>query len=221
MTKKQTYTIIFDWDGTLHNTKHLYGRAFRTAYSWLVEQGYEEEQYYSDDDISIYLGMNAVTMWNLFRPNLPDEIKQHCSEIITKHMTSEVRAGAAVLYDGALEVLQKLKDEGHRLLFLSNCKHQYMEAHRDTYHLDDYFKQLYCCQDYNFIPKEDIFSFIKEDYDGPYLAIGDRAGDLKIAQVHGFSSIGCAYGFGTAEELSMADKIVHDVRELPGAIAEI
>ena len=37
-------TIIFDYDGTIHNTLGIYEPAFREAYQWLAEQNVVEEQ---------------------------------------------------------------------------------------------------------------------------------------------------------------------------------
>ena len=37
-------TIIFDYDGTIHNTLGIYEPAFKEAYQWLAEQNVVEEQ---------------------------------------------------------------------------------------------------------------------------------------------------------------------------------
>ena len=34
--------IIFDYDGTLHETLYIYKPAFLKAYDWLVKNGYAE-----------------------------------------------------------------------------------------------------------------------------------------------------------------------------------
>lgn len=208
------HTILFDWDGTLHNTKHLYGCAFRTAYQWLVEEGYAKPCEYSDNDVSIYLGMNAPDMWNTFMPQLPTDIWKHASEIIGNEMISAIRAGKAKLYDGTISLLTNLKQRGYQLVFLSNCKHDYMEAHRTAFGLDRWFDGFFCCEDYGFAPKEDIFPSISAGYPGDYLMVGDRASDLKVAKTHGFAFIGCDYGFGTQEELCGADWLVDSVDEI-------
>ena len=79
-------TLIFDWDGTLHNTLHLYGKAFRIAYRELVESGYAPPKYYSDEEMSQYLGMNAPDMWNAFMPELPQEVKKAASDQVGREM---------------------------------------------------------------------------------------------------------------------------------------
>jgi phosphoglycolate phosphatase len=211
-------TLIFDWDGTLHNTKHLYGCAFRTAYRWLVTSGYAPEHTYSDDDVAIYLGLNAREMWNTFRPDLPQAVKTHCSDLVGQEMVAAVQRGDAILYPGAAEALTSLKQKGFRLVFLSNCKHAYLEAHRAYFQLDQWFDGYYCCQDYDFAPKEVIFEEILRQFAGPFLVIGDRASDLAVARVHQLPSVGCAYGFGTENELANATVVADTVSELPEKI---
>ena len=39
-----TKTIIFDYDGTIHNTLGIYEPAFRETYQWLTKQKAVEER---------------------------------------------------------------------------------------------------------------------------------------------------------------------------------
>lgn len=215
------HTLIFDWDGTLHDTKALYGRAFRGGYQWLVENSYAPARYYSDEEVSVYLGMSAPVMWNTFMPQLPQAVKEQVSARIGASMVAEVEDGHAVLYPGALEVLDALKGRGFQLVFLSNCKRPYMEAHRRAFGLNRYFDGFYCCQDYGFAPKTEIFSHIAKQFPGPYCVIGDRASDLEVGTAHGLPSIACAYGFGTPAEWKAATLTAQAVTELPALVERL
>lgn len=208
-------TLIFDWDGTLHNTLHLYGQAFRAAYEELVQLGWAPLHHYSDEDVSAFLGMNATDMWNTFMPALPQEAKQSASDRIGREMVQLIEAGEAVLYEGVPAMLDQLKSQGHTMVFLSNCKHTYQEAHRRFFRLDRWFSGYFCCEDYENSPKEDIFPCIADRFPGPYMVIGDRASDFQVAQSHGLKSIGCEYGFGSLDELRMADFLVQSCNEIP------
>ena len=209
-------TLIFDYDGTLHNTKHLYGCAFRTAYDMLVKEGYAPAHFYRDEDVSKNLGVNAPDMWNSFMPELPKDIMQRASMTIGREMISGIHSGKACLYEGIPEVLDILKRRDMRLLILSNCRHSYMEAHRSQLMLDRWFDDYFCAEDYGFIPKEDIFLHLKEKYpDTSYIMIGDRASDIKVGIANGIKTIGCAYGFGSDEELAPADLVISSPSELP------
>lgn len=213
-------TLIFDWDGTIHNTKHLYGCAFRKVYQTLVENGYAEEHYYSDDDMAGYLGMTGPVMWKTFMPSLPEEIRTKAS-IQISHALAEYIPQYSVLYPDAEKTLDTLKEQGYHMVYLSNSRHVYMEANRKRWQLDRWFDAFYCSEDFGFIPKENIFPEIEKNFPGPYAVIGDRSTDLSIARVHGIASIGCAYGFGTMEELSCADRIAYTISELPDLLKQI
>ena len=52
-------TIIFDYDGTIHNTLGIYEPAFREAYQWLSEQNVVEEQKIETAQIAGWLGLNV------------------------------------------------------------------------------------------------------------------------------------------------------------------
>ncbi len=212
-------TLIFDWDGTLHNTKALYGRAFRAAYAWLVANGHAAERDYTDDEVACYLGMNAPDMWQSFMPDLPTPVWQHASALIGKGMIDQIEAGQAVLFTGAVEVLTQLKQAGHNLVFLSNCKRAYMQAHTAAFDLERYFDGFYCCEDYAFAPKTEIFRHIAAAFPGPYCMIGDRSSDLAVGRVWDFPTVACTYGYGTAEEWAAATLRIDDIRQLPERIA--
>ena len=57
-------TIIFDYDGTIHNTLGIYEPAFREAYQWLAEQNVVEEQRIETAQIAGWLGLNSKEMWD-------------------------------------------------------------------------------------------------------------------------------------------------------------
>lgn len=196
--------LLFDYDGTLHNSIKIYAPAFRTAYTYLVENGFADSKEFTDQEISYWLGFTADDMWKCFLPNLPEEEKKKCSAIIGKEMISLIDKGMAELYPQTENILQKLKDLGYNLIFLSNCKRAYMEAHISQFHLDYFFSAFYCSEDFGFIPKHEIFHMIKANFPGDFLIIGDRFHDMEIAEMHHLRSIGCLYGYGTLSELKTA-----------------
>ncbi len=214
-------TLIFDWDGTLHDTAHLYGDAFRKAYDWLVSEGYAKRRLYTDEELSKYLGMNAPDMWNRYMPELPQEIKQKSSDIIGRQMIEGIQSGKAVLYTGVQEMLTRLREQSFKMVVLSNCKHDYMQAHRTVFRLDRWFDDFYCCEDFDFAPKEEIFKHICNRYPKQFVVIGDRDSDFKVSKAHNLVSVECAYGFGTEEELKNADKLAYRPSEIPTCIKQL
>lgn len=198
-------TLVFDYDGTLHDCIRIYAPAFRAACAYLAGRGLVPAEDREDGEIARWLGFPAGEMWDRFAPALPPEEKARCSRMIGEELLRLTRAGQARLYPGALELLDGLRTEGFRLVFLSNCKHAYMEAHRRAFGLERYFDAFYCAEDYGWISKAELFPVIRERFEGPFAVIGDRRQDMEAAARHGLKAVGCAYGYGAPEELAGAD----------------
>lgn len=213
--------LIFDYDGTVHNSMMTYAPAFRNTYKWLSDNGYCPPREFADEEISYWLGFNSTDMWQSFMPGLDPEIKERCRIMLGNDMARRVENGEGELFRYAEETLLALKAEGYSLIFLSNCRIHYMERHKRVFGLDRFFDSFYCCEEFGFIPKSDIFPKIKPRHEGGFIAVGDRFHDIDMAVKNRFSSIGCGYGYGTAGELSAADIIVNDIRELPQAVGRL
>jgi phosphoglycolate phosphatase len=207
-------TIILDYDGTLHNSIKIYAPAFIKAYNYLVESGVAKDRSWSEEEISYWLGFNSQEMWNAFMPDLPQETKELCSRIIGDEMKRLVEEGLSVLYEGATETLDYLKRKGYILVFLSNCKIYYRDAHQKTFSLDRYFEDMVCSEEHRFIPKYEILSKIKSKYPEKLVMIGDRAQDIEAGVKNNINTIGCTYGFAVPGELKDADMVINDIIEL-------
>lgn len=213
--------IIFDFDGTLHETMAVYKTAFLDAHNMLVERGLMKDRVYEDGEISKWLGCPNSEMLNAFGKDLDDETKEEVGRIIGDSMAREIRAKNGHLYDGIEETLAKLKKQGHTLLILSNCLHRYGELNREVYNLDKYITKFYCAEDFNWAKKHEIFKEIKDKYEGKFIMIGDRHHDIDLATINNIDSIGCLYGFGKEEELKEATILVNSPKELLRAIEKL
>lgn len=224
--------MVFDYDGTLHDSIVLYAPAFRKAFSFLVDvapqavidQGYPLDKFWEDQAISQWLGYSKTEMWQNFMPHLRDDLKIQASRMIGDAMLELIEAGHAKLYQGVLETLSYLKKQDYTLLFLSNCSTAYMEAHKAYFQLDTYFDAFYCAGQYPKKSKAEILSYVlKTDYarDGELddeaivgYVIGDRRQDVESAVQNGFLMIGCPYGYACEGELSEADHMIDAVEAL-------
>ena len=74
-------TIIFDYDGTIHNTLGIYEPAFREAYQWLSEQNVVEEQKIETAQLAGWLGLNSKEMWDTFLPELMKRLAEKNVEV--------------------------------------------------------------------------------------------------------------------------------------------
>lgn len=174
-----------------------------------------------DEELEKWLGVPSVEMWDTFAPSLPQSMKDESRLLVGQEMHRLVAEGKARLYPGAAEALARLKDRGYTLVFLSNCDSAYMAAHRQAFDLDRYFAGFYCGEAYDWRPKPEIFDIIRRSFGGPYCVVGDRARDMDIARTHGLKAVGCAYGYGSPEELADADITVQSVQAVPEAVERL
>ena len=198
-----------------------YAPAFRDTMKWLSDNGYIAAKEYTDAEISCWLGFNSTDMWNSFHPELDLEIREKARLMLGKNMAERVDRGEGALYDGAEEVLSQLKSNGNTLIFMSNCRFHYLERHKRVFRLDRFFDYFYCCEAFDFIPKYEIFRKIAPNHTGNFTIIGDRFHDIETAVRNGLTSIGCAYGFGSREELSQSDIIVENIKDIPEAVKRL
>ena len=107
------------------------------------------------------------------------------------------------------------------LVLLSNCSVSYMQAHKEYFGLHTLFAGFYPCERYHFIPKYEVFSFIKQAHPGNHIVVGDRFHDMEVAKHHHLPAVGCLYGYGAAEELACADYQIQDITQLPSVLQRL
>ena len=214
-------TLVFDYDGTIHNTMKIYESAFRETFAWLVENNYTKMQNISSERIAGWLGLNSKEMWNSFLPELPYELKEEASRRVGEAMIKQIVSHRAVWYPGAEEMLNELKNRGYTMLVLSNCKIAYREAHWKEFRMERWFTRYYDCESFAFAPKTEIITQVQREYPGPYIVIGDRKSDLECANACGSPFVGCAYGFGSEGELEGADAMAGDVKDILQCVEQI
>lgn len=210
--------LVFDYDGTIHNTILIYEKAFRRCYAWLVEEGYTKEQQISRERIAGWLGMNSRDMWNTFLPRLPERVKEAAGARIGRAMVEQIRGHQARWYPGAEEMLDQLKAEGYPMVILSNCKIAYRQANWLEFAMEQWFSVFFDCESFGFRPKTEIIREVQKEFALPFIVIGDRRSDLDCALACKSPFIGCRYGFGEEGELEGADLIADSVTELPELI---
>ena len=169
-------TVFFDYDGTLHDSMHLYGPAFRRAYAALVTDGWAAPRTFSDEEIASWLGYSPAAMWASFMPELPEAIWQRASAAIGEEMRRLLAAGAGRLYPGAKAMLESLREEGCTLVFLSNCSGSYRDEHLAAFGLGGLFTGAWCAEDFEGLEKWQIYRQICARYPKPHLMVGDRSG---------------------------------------------
>ncbi len=217
-----TATVIFDFDGTLHDCMVIYREALQQGYDWLVGQGKAPPCQLPEERMRANIGLTVQEAWGAMCPDVPWNVSRHAAARVGRIMDELIETGEARLYAGVPEMLSQLRGQGHTLVFLSNCRISYCEKARRAFGFDEWFdNRYYTAEAFGEAPKEQIFEVIRRDVAGPYIAVGDRHKDLTLARVHGLPSIGCTYGFGTAEELADATYLASSPAEIPALVSRI
>lgn len=216
-------TIFFDYDGTLHDSMQVYGPAFRKAVAWLESEGYLEHREYEDEWVSHWLGWTTEAMWTTFAPELPEPVWRKAAHMVGTEMDNLSSTGDGALFKGVPQMLQKLKDEGYSIAFLSNCRKAYRDAHRGYYNLDAWIDIYHCAEDFPGLAKWEIYQKVCADGNHPYphVMVGDRFHDIEVATKAHIPSIGCRYGYGEPSELDAATLCVDNPVEIPNAVKEL
>lgn len=214
-------TLIFDYDGTIHDTMVIYETCFRDTFEWLVKEGYTPFRQIPSRQIAGWLGINSRDMWNSFLPELAQEVKEEAGRRVGGDMVKRVGEHKAVWYPGAEATLNQLHSAGYPMVILSNCKIAYREAHWREFSMERWFSAFYDCESYDFAPKTEIIREVQKAFPGPFIVIGDRYGDFACAQACKSPFIGCRYGFGEEGELAGADALIASIQELPEWVEKI
>ncbi|MDO9628933.1 MAG: HAD family hydrolase [Acholeplasmataceae bacterium] len=214
MDFNQIKTVVFDWDGTLHDSMKIYKKAFLKAYQYLVDNKHAPSKTWKDEEIQLFLGKNPKEMWESFSPELSKDVIDTVSPIISKSMEESIKNNEAVLYPGAIELLKYLKAKGYRLIYLSNSKLYYMNAMEEAFNLCDYFDIMLCSEMYQYISKKYILERVIDSVPKDVLMVGDRDIDIETGKYNKTFTIGCSYGYGAPNELNNADLIISDISEL-------
>ena len=197
--------LLFDYDGTLHDSLAIYAPAVREAYKHLADRGLAVGGLPNLETIRRWIGLSPEEMWNQFQPNLPQAEKQAGSAQIGRRMQELVEEGRARLYPGVPQVLDALKERGVGMLLLSNCPVSYLRTHSAFFGLERWFDGLYCGEEFHYLPKYEILPILQKQWPGEFLVIGDREQDMEMARRNQVPAVGCTYGYGSPAELTGAD----------------
>lgn len=122
-------------------------------------------------------------------------------------------------YPGIHDLLQKLKDQGHRLLVATSKPESMSKQIMDRFELTKYFDCICgATMDRSRTCKEDVIAYLLETYNDQdqMVMVGDTKYDVNGAKIHGIPTIGVSWGYGPVEELERAGAIAiaHTMDEL-------
>ena len=206
-------SIVFDFDGTLHDTMEIYLPAFKKGVKNLQSHGYAKDYLVTRENIKSYLGEKPSYAYDQMKEDIDEDLKLQTQRLVGASMEEHMENGFGKLYTGTVDVLEKLYEK-YDLYILSNAREQYLDKAVRTYGIEKYIKEAYAAETYNYEPKDKILEKIMPSMKKEVIFIGDRFHDIEGADNVGIKSIFCAYGFGEMSEGEKADYIIDDIKEL-------
>lgn len=178
--KKSYNYVLFDWDGCLAKTLDLILDLYRELF---VEFGLPRTD---QQLISIWGDWRGPLQLGISEDDLPKWIEKYKSGL--KSGSPKVK-----LYDGVIEMLQQLKENGKRLALLSSSEKASIEPALDRHDVRKYFEVfLYADDVKHHKPDPEIIEKTLKLLKGTKekaILIGDSKSDLGAAQSAGIDSL--------------------------------
>ncbi|MFR8927326.1 HAD family hydrolase [Peptoniphilus senegalensis] len=210
---KNVNSIIFDFDGTLHNTLKIYYPAFSYGVEFLREHGFAKDFELNEKNVSRFLGEKPNFAYDFIADGADDSLKREVMALVGKKMDENIKNGVGELYEGTIKVLEELS-KNYNLYILSNCRESYLDLALDVYNIKKYFKKCFAAETYAFIPKDEIIKKERQNINEEIIFVGDRHHDMEAARKNNLKSIFCSYGFGNSEEGKDANYRISSIGEL-------
>lgn len=210
---KNVKSIIFDFDGTLHNTIKIYYPAFSEGVKILREHGFAKDFELSEENVSKFLGEKPNFAYDLLAKDADEKLKKGVMTHVGKKMDENIASGIGELYKGTVKVLEELY-QNYDLYILSNCRESYLENALDVYKIKKYFKNYYAAETFDYIPKDEIIKKERKNLREEIIFIGDRHHDMEAARKNNLKCIFCSYGFGDESEGKDANCKISSIEEL-------
>jgi phosphoglycolate phosphatase len=205
--------ILFDLDGTLTDSKEGITKSFQYA---LADMGIVED--------------NLDNLERVIGPSLKESFRdfyglneKECSKAIKKYRErfEDIGLYENKIYNGIIDLLKNLTDEGVLLAVASSKPTVYVEKICKYFGIDKYFHHIIgSFLDGRRSKKEEVVDEAIARFGHAQLSkiimVGDRKFDIEGARQRGIKSIGVTFGYGGYEELKEAgaDYIVDSVEAL-------
>lgn len=204
--------IIFDFDGTITDSKH----DIAGAQVWVLQQlGVTS---YKPEDLFRHIGKSLEETFTALLPptlheRIPDAAKMYSEYYQPRSLET------TTLFPGVKETLEILRLHGKRLAIASTKRGVGIKRATDHFGITEYFQQLQGSEGIPHKPDPTIIDMILEEQQwrpGDTLMVGDTDKDILAGKNAGVATCGVTYGSLSAEEIErhMPDFIISSFPEL-------
>ena len=213
--------VILDLDGTLYSSTATTLGAVERAVGDLNERHGLDFPRPSDELILSGVGLTRREFAATVFPELPERYHEEIDELVWHWERELVQNGRGSLYPGAIDALESLSSDGHRLAVATNAGRGYMNHILDYFEIRRHFAEARCAGQEGTRDKADLIALILDELSVAgerAVMVGDRRSDIDAARRARTFAIGCTWGFGSTAELGGADRLIDRFDELPGAV---
>ena len=179
--------VIFDVDGTVHDTFAWWAPIIRAGVARYAEQNGLQIELPSVRDAEAVVGMKDAGVW---APFLPDSHKDRWLDlraVVLPMELEEVSRGVDYLFAGIREMLPHLRSLGVQVALASNCRSAYMNAMCEGQGLRELSDWQFCLDSPGVENKTDMLRLAREAAGAKRVVmVGDREPDHEAALAHGW-----------------------------------
>jgi phosphoglycolate phosphatase len=211
---------IWDVDGTLVDSRKVIQDCMEIAFR---QSGLPAPDY---DATRRVIGISLAEALSILAP--PDITPDHLDTLVGHYKNAFTLQRAAPdhhepMYDGALEILDRLKQDGWLLAIATGKTHRGLDGLFAKHPIKSYFDTIWCADDGPGKPNPFMVEQAMRALGcapSQSLMIGDAIHDMAMSRAAGVRPLGVSWGFGLAEELTGAgaDEVHHDFRTLTDSL---
>lgn len=183
--------FIFDWDGTLIDSKSKITKAMQLA---AEEMGWEP---LADTLIHNIIGLGLPEAIHYLYPDVDIEQRQRLREAYATHFLALDALAPSHFFPGVLDTLTHLKEAGHLLAVATGKSRKGLDRILDALGLERFFHATRCADETASKPDPLMLTQILAKFDHSHeqaVMIGDTEYDMEMARRIGMTRIAVSYG---------------------------
>ena len=206
--------VIFDLDGTLFCSD--------TATIPAVQQCFAEFGLRAPavEDIREYIGPSEDEFHDWLRSLCPPALASPVVDAVVRREHQMV-SQTGHLYSGVYQALATLHAHVDQMAICTYGRPHYAEEVLSNHGLAPFFDLVRCYTTPLDSKRDMVRDLLDRSQCRPAIVIGDRGVDIEAAHDNGLRAIGVLYGYGSAEELAMADAVASTPPQLPDLVQRL
>lgn len=205
--------IIFDFDGTLGDTRDL---IIKTMQQTIHALGLESR---TDDQCGAMIGLPLKQAFTDLIP-MSDEMGERCVDTYRRIFNENNAVYKVPVFPNVLETLYRLYEKGYKLTIASSRSHRSLQEFVNDMHLNELIPYILGADDVKEAKPnpEPVLKTLEAFHCSPdeAMVVGDTWYDIEMGKRAGVKTCGVTYGNGTREELINvgANYVLDDISEL-------